>query len=57
MTDPQGYDTTVAVYNLDTSKRPDPSMFKIDYTSSAVASGISGPRNRVIRNSRLSSLG
>ena len=32
VTDPQGYDTTVAVYNLDTSKRPDPSMFKIDYT-------------------------
>ena len=24
VTDPQGYDTTVAVYNLDTSKRPDP---------------------------------
>ena len=33
VTDPQGYDTTVAVYNLDTSKRPDPSMFKIDYTN------------------------
>jgi len=32
VTDPQGYDTTVAVYNLDTSKRPDPSLFKIDYT-------------------------
>jgi len=32
VTDPQGYDTTVAVYNLDTSKRPDPGMFKIDYT-------------------------
>ncbi len=32
VTDPQGYDTTVAVYNLDTSKTPDPSMFKIDYT-------------------------
>ncbi|MFZ0982370.1 MAG: outer membrane lipoprotein carrier protein LolA [Pseudolabrys sp.] len=32
VTDPQGYDTTVAVYNLDTSKRPDPAMFKIDYT-------------------------
>jgi outer membrane lipoprotein-sorting protein len=32
VTDPQGYDTTVAVYNLDTSKRPDPNMFKIDYT-------------------------
>jgi outer membrane lipoprotein-sorting protein len=33
VTDPQGYDTTVAVYNLDTSKKPDPSMFKIDYTN------------------------
>ncbi len=33
MTDPQGYDTTVAVYNLDTTKKPDPSMFKIDYTN------------------------
>ena len=33
VTDPQGYDTTVAVYNIDTSKKPDPSMFKIDYTN------------------------
>jgi outer membrane lipoprotein-sorting protein len=32
VTDPQGYDTTVAVYNLDSSKRADPSMFRIDYT-------------------------
>jgi len=32
VTDPQGYDTTVAVSNLDTTKRPDPGMFKIDYT-------------------------
>jgi outer membrane lipoprotein-sorting protein len=32
VTDPQGYDTTVAVYNLNTTQRPDPSMFKIDYT-------------------------
>jgi outer membrane lipoprotein-sorting protein len=31
VTDPQGYDTTVAVYNLDTSAKPDPSMFKITY--------------------------
>src|SRR5262249_33416507 len=30
ITDPQGYDTTVAVSNLDNSKRPDPSFFKID---------------------------
>jgi outer membrane lipoprotein-sorting protein len=32
VTDPQGFDTTVAVSNLDVSKRPDPGMFKIDYT-------------------------
>jgi outer membrane lipoprotein-sorting protein len=32
VTDPQGYDTTVAVYNLDSSRTPDPSMFRIDYT-------------------------
>jgi outer membrane lipoprotein-sorting protein len=32
VTDPQGYDTTVAVYNLDTTRRADPSMFRIDYT-------------------------
>jgi outer membrane lipoprotein-sorting protein len=32
VTDPQGYDTTVAVYNLDTTKRPDPNMFRIDFT-------------------------
>jgi outer membrane lipoprotein-sorting protein len=32
VTDPQGYDTTVAVSNIDTSKRPDPGLFKIDYT-------------------------
>jgi outer membrane lipoprotein-sorting protein len=33
VTDPQGYDTTVAVYNLDTSKKLDPNMFKIDFTN------------------------
>ncbi|MHC2623558.1 outer membrane lipoprotein-sorting protein [Bradyrhizobium huanghuaihaiense] len=33
VTDPQGYDTTFAVYNLDTSKKLDPSMFKIDFTN------------------------
>ena len=33
VTDPQGYDTTVAVYNLDSSRRPDPNLFKIDFTS------------------------
>ena len=32
VTDPQGFDTTVAVYNLDTSKKPDPGMFHIDFT-------------------------
>jgi outer membrane lipoprotein-sorting protein len=32
VTDPQGFDTTVAVYNLDTTKRPDPQLFRIDYT-------------------------
>jgi outer membrane lipoprotein-sorting protein len=31
VTDPQGYDTTVAVYNLDTNTKPDPNMFKITY--------------------------
>jgi outer membrane lipoprotein-sorting protein len=29
VTDPQGYDTTVAVYNLDTTKKPDPELFNI----------------------------
>ena len=31
VTDPQGYDTTVAVYNLDPKKTPDPGLFKINY--------------------------
>ena len=31
ITDPQGYDTTVAVYNLDSTKKLDPAMFKINY--------------------------
>ena len=31
VTDPQGYDTTVAVYNLDQKKKPDPDLFKINY--------------------------
>jgi outer membrane lipoprotein-sorting protein len=31
VTDPQGYQTTVAVYNLDTVHRPDPNMFNISY--------------------------
>ena len=33
VTDPQGYDTTIAVYNLDSSKKIDPSLFKIDFTN------------------------
>jgi outer membrane lipoprotein-sorting protein len=33
VTDPQGYDTTVAVYNLDSGKKIDPGLFKIDWTS------------------------
>jgi outer membrane lipoprotein-sorting protein len=32
VTDPQGFDTTVAVYNLDTTKKLDPNMFKITYS-------------------------
>ena len=32
VTDPQGYDTTVAVYNLDSRVQPDPNLFRIDYT-------------------------
>jgi outer membrane lipoprotein-sorting protein len=32
VTDPQGYDTTIAISNLDSNKRPDPNMFRIDYT-------------------------
>ena len=38
VTDPQGFDTTVAVYNLDATKKPDPNMFVINYDRS---SGIS----------------
>lgn len=32
VTDPQGFDTTVAVYNLNNSMPPDPNLFRIDYT-------------------------
>jgi outer membrane lipoprotein-sorting protein len=39
VTDPQGYDTTVAVYNLDTTKKIDPGMFKIDFTNYATPPG------------------
>jgi outer membrane lipoprotein-sorting protein len=31
VTDPQGYDTTVAVSDLDSTKKPDPKLFKINY--------------------------
>jgi len=31
ITDPQGYDTTVAVFNLDAKSKPDPSLFRIEY--------------------------
>ncbi|MBV9740374.1 MAG: outer-membrane lipoprotein carrier protein LolA, partial [Hyphomicrobiales bacterium] len=31
VTDPQGYDTTVMLSNLDTSRRPDDKEFVIDY--------------------------
>ena len=31
ITDPQGYETTVAVYNLDSTHKPDPGMFAITY--------------------------
>lgn len=35
VTDPQGFDTTVAVYNLDASKKPDPRMFVINYDNNS----------------------
>jgi outer membrane lipoprotein-sorting protein len=39
VTDPQGYDTTVAVYNLDTSRKIDPGMFKIDMSEKTFPPG------------------
>jgi len=33
VTDPQGYDTTVAIYNVDSTKKLDPALFKIDFTN------------------------
>jgi outer membrane lipoprotein-sorting protein len=39
VTDPQGYDTTVAVYNLDSSRKVDPGLFKIDFTDSSIPPG------------------
>jgi outer membrane lipoprotein-sorting protein len=32
ITDPQGYDTTIAIFKLNQKDKPDPSLFKIDYT-------------------------
>jgi outer membrane lipoprotein-sorting protein len=34
VTDAQGLDTTVAVYNLDSQKKPDPNLFVINYADS-----------------------
>ena len=31
ITDPQGFDTTIAIYNLDASRRPDPRLFVINF--------------------------
>jgi outer membrane lipoprotein-sorting protein len=42
VTDPQGLDTTVAVYNLDTAKKPDPNLFVINYPEPPEA----GPHSR-----------
>jgi len=39
VTDPQGYDTTVAFYNLDTSKKVDPGIFRIDLTDRSLPPG------------------
>jgi outer membrane lipoprotein-sorting protein len=39
VTDPQGYDTTVAIYNIDTTKKPDPGLFKIDFTAYPTGGG------------------
>jgi outer membrane lipoprotein-sorting protein len=39
VTDPQGYDTTIAVYNLDSTKKVDPSLFNIDFTKYPTSPG------------------
>src|ERR1700754_2059554 len=39
VTDPQGYDTTVAVYNLDANKKVDSGLFKIDFTNYSLPRG------------------
>jgi outer membrane lipoprotein-sorting protein len=33
VTDPQGYDTTIAISNLDTKRQPDPGLFVIQHTN------------------------
>ncbi len=38
VTDPQGLQTTVAVFNLDTDKKPDPDLFVINYQRNSGAS-------------------
>jgi outer membrane lipoprotein-sorting protein len=40
VTDPQGYNTTVAVYNIDSTKKPDPNLFVINYQHNSI-NGIS----------------
>ena len=39
VTDPQGYDTTIAVYNLASTKKVAPSLFKIDFTKYPTSPG------------------
>ena len=39
VTDPQGYDTTVAIYNLDSTRKVDPGLFKIDFTTYPTSRG------------------
>ena len=46
VTDPQGYDTTVAIYNLDTTKKVDPGLFKIDFTEYPTSPGLIAFRDR-----------
>ena len=36
VTDPQGFDTTVAVYNLDANRKPDPNLFVINYDRAVI---------------------
>ncbi len=43
VTDPQGFDTTVAVSNLDSDQRPDPNLFRIDYTDAIARRPLTAP--------------